>query len=121
LALFGDAGGFEAPTALAVLGVFAVGFFGTRQVITLPRCSIQFKRKQNVFWQSCHLAGTMGFSRKQCSHFFFERAIFQLGRMTESGPILAALRAPCNVFVALGKGLTVTHNQGGRSPPWLLE
>jgi hypothetical protein len=27
LALFGDAGGFEAPTALAVLGVFAVVFF----------------------------------------------------------------------------------------------
>jgi hypothetical protein len=79
--------------------------------ITLPRFSIQFKRKQNIFWQSCRLAGIIGFSRKQCGHFFLERAIFQLGRITEPGPIFAALRTSYNVFVAIGNGLAVTHNQ----------
>jgi len=64
------------------------------------------------FGQSWRLAGTMGFSRKQCGHFFLERAIFQLDKIAQPGPIFPALRTFGNVFIALGKGLTVTHNQG---------
>jgi hypothetical protein len=103
--------GFEAPIARAVLDRPSLRLFFESGRISLPRCSIQFKRKQSVFWQSCHLKGPMGLSRKECSHFFLERAICQLGKTSEPSPIFAALRASCHIFIASGKGLTVTDNQ----------
>jgi len=40
--------------------------------INLPLlCSIGFRRKQNIFWQSCHLAGTMEFSAVTNNFFMF--------------------------------------------------
>jgi hypothetical protein len=79
--------------------------------IRLPHpCSIRFGRKQNFFWQSRHLAGTMGFSRKQRGYFFLDGAVFQPGKATQAGT--DAPRACRDVFVTIRYGLAVTDNQG---------